>query len=180
MIQPPNDLLTTSIRTATLRLAPAQAIIPSPSSESAIYAIHRRLVALHYLGVVALYGPPPEGVTVRFANVEKPHSPRLPTYIAQLDQFAPTPSVEWLLAFSDGLDRWDEFEMADPLTIIPPLEEDGDSHVAVAEYEAALVGAARRLKASGRHRELRNMAAYLKAVLPARFNPDSPEFAKTT
>jgi len=175
---PHSDQLTISRQTASLRLAPATEMIPEASSDPTIYAIHRRLVSLHYLGVVALYGAPPPGVTVRFATVEKPLHPRIPTYIAQLADMASPEALGWFMAFADGLDRWDEAELADPLTVVAPLEEDGDSHIQVAEYESALVHACRRLKRSGRHRELRHMATYLGAVMPARFNPDSPEFSE--
>lgn len=174
----PHEQFIVSHQTASLKLAPAAEMIPAPSSEPAIYAIHRRLVSLHYLALVALYGPPPAGVTVRFANVDKPLQSRRPTYIAQLAEMPSREAVGWMLAFEDGLDRWDEAEFADPLTVIPGLDDSDEAHVEVAQYEAAMVGAARRLKRSGRHQELRNMAAYLGPVMPARFNPDSPAFAE--
>ncbi|TAL44405.1 MAG: hypothetical protein EPN91_04455 [Salinibacterium sp.] len=67
--------------------------------------------------------------------------------------------------------------MADPLTVIPALDDEGDVHVEVATWEAAVVGACRRLKSGGRLSELRNIVAHVGPLLPARFNPDSPDFA---
>lgn len=176
MTQTPDSLVTTANRSATLMIAPATEVIPAPASNAA-YAIHKRLVALHYLALVALYGPPPSGVTVRFANIDKPHAPRQPTYFAQLGEMPDPTAVQWFAAFEAGLDRWDEVEMADPLTVIPALDDDGDVHVEVATWETAVIGACRRLKSTERLTELRHLAAHLGPLLPARFNPDSPDFS---
>lgn len=177
MTDAPESLLITLPRTAALKVAPASERIPAPASDAA-YPIHCKLVKLHYLAFVALYGPPPAGVSVRFAIIEKPLTPRQPTYLAQHGQLASPQAAEWTMAFEAGLDRWDEAEMADPLTVLLPLEEEGELHIEVATWEAAVVGACRRLKRAGRLTELRNIAAHVGPLLPAQFNPDSPAFSE--
>jgi hypothetical protein len=147
-------------RAATLPLAPRQALSPAFSADAAIREIHDYLCDLHYMAFQALYGPPPAGVRVRRVHSGLAGDALEPRYLATLPNRAGRHELAWLDSFAYGLDHWDEAAMANPCIFTaagagPTVNRWRVSLMPMAEV---LGGAARRLGASHRWRELQNLS----------------------
>lgn len=170
--------ITPPTASAIFPVAPAAESIPAPSRDPQIEAILATLAALHYAAFETLYGPAPAGVSVHAVKTGQVDGPMLPTYMAQASADAGPAAIEWLEAFRAGLDRWAEVEMANPVTFVPVAGDDTGERVqaTVAEYDAIIVGACRRLKQRGRVDLLRNLVIHTQGRLPDRYNPDHPSY----
>lgn len=161
-------------RHALMPVAPRQATYPRHSADPSIQAMHEAIATLHWLGFVALYGPAPEGVTVKSVDTGIAGRPLAPRLLAVAAPDAGPEARTWLDAFGCGLDRWEEAEMATPC-IFTPVAPD-KLHVHMRPRHQILAGALHRLAARGRLRELRNLRSVLGLAFPKRFDPDAPAF----
>lgn len=143
---------------AYLPLAPRNAEYPKLTRDPAIADMHLRMVRLHYLAFVALYGPPPNKVRVRSIYAGQISEPLQPMFAARALDRAPCPeALVWLDAFAHGLDAWSEAEFASPFVLSQGRA--GRLHISMQTLEQSVQGACERLARAGRARELANLKA---------------------
>jgi len=171
---------TPAARAAFLLPAPGREVIPTLTQDPEITDLYAQLVALHYAAFVAVWGPAPVDVHLEAVQITQPGGLSYSTYLARLPTFPSHSAVDWLQAFEAGLDSWAEAEMANPLTMIPAVDDANAVEVSIAAYEDVVVGACRRLKRVGRTASLRHLREHLGEAFPARFDPDHPDYSRRT
>jgi len=131
------------------------------------------IAALHLAAFVTANGLPPQSIA--YEPVLYGEADALSAgYMIKLQGRPCARSAAWMAAARVGLESWAEAGWSNPV-----VREPGPEGFAVwwtAPLSEAAADAASRLKRTGRIEQLRNLAAHLPGLLPARLDPEGPLF----